>query len=55
MFNQRPIIIKLKEVTNKKAAIKQYAWNDEEKKIKVYIDLAQFPTMITQQMIDVKF
>lgn len=38
----------------KKQKISTFAWNDEEKKVKVYIELAQFQTPITKEMVDIK-
>ena len=35
--------------------IAKYSWLDEDTKVKIYIDLAQFPTQITKEMVDVKF
>lgn len=35
--------------------IAKYSWNDEDAKIKIYIDLSQFPTEITKDMVDVEF
>ena len=40
------------QVTKK---IAKYSWLDEESKVKIYIDLAQFPTTITKEMIDITF
>lgn len=38
-----------------KQKIKTFAWNDEDKKVKIYIDLAQFDTPITKDMVEIKF
>ena len=38
----------------KKRKISTFAWNDEDKKVKIYIDLAQFQTPITKEMVDIK-
>jgi len=38
-----------------KKKIKTFAWNDEDKKIKIYIDLAQFDTPITKEMAEINF
>lgn len=50
---------KLKQVEEdnkvKKQKISTFAWNDEDKKVKVYLELAQFQTPITKQMVDIKF
>ena len=39
------------QIQTKKIA--KYAWVDDDKKVKIYIDLDQFPTQITKAMIDV--
>ena len=38
---------------NKK--IQKYSWLDEEKKVKIYIELDQFPTLVTKDMVEIKF
>ena len=35
--------------------IAKYSWLDEDAKVKIYIDLEQFPTQITKAMVDVQF
>ena len=35
--------------------IKKYSWLDEDAKVKVYIDLDQFPTNVTKAMVEVAF
>ena len=35
--------------------IEKYSWLDEDKKVKIYIELDQFPTKITKAMIEVAF
>ena len=45
----------VKKVETPVKKIAKYSWLDEESKVKIYIDLAQFPTQITKEMIEVKF
>ena len=45
LLERKESVVKIEEV-KKVAAIKKYAWNDEEKKVKVLISLDQFPTSI---------
>ena len=44
-----------KQVSNPVQKIKKYSWLDEDTKVKIYIELDQFPTKITKSMIDIKF
>ena len=44
-----------KPATNPVQKIKKYSWMDEDTKIKIYIELDQFPTKITKQMVEVQF
>ena len=44
-----------KEEKQRVEAIKKYSWLDEDAKVKVYIDLQQFPTAITKDMVEVAF
>ena len=48
-----PKVEKKPEIITKKIA--KYSWLDEDAKVKVYIELDQFPTQITKAMCDVKF
>ena len=41
-----------KPVTKK---IAKFSWSDEESKVKIYVDLAQFKGSITQSMISVTY
>ena len=43
------------EVKSAVKKIAKYSWLDEDSKIKIYIDLAQFQTQITKEMVDVSF
>ena len=35
--------------------IQKYSWNDEGEKVKIYIELNQFPGQITKDMVNVSF
>ena len=45
--------VKREEQVVKKIA--KYSWLDEEKKVKIYIDLSQFQSVILKEMVDVEF
>ena len=42
-------------VANPMKKIAKYSWLDEDAKVKIYIELEQFPTQITKAMVDVQF
>ena len=55
-----PVLVERKSTVTEKEepkmiAIKKYSWNDEDAKVKVYIELDQFPCNITKDMIEVAF
>ena len=53
-----PILISSKETASKqdltKRVIKRYSWNDEGAKAKIYIDLAEYPS-VKETDVSVKF
>ena len=56
MLEKKASTVNEKEAVNPKMeAIKKYSWLDEDAKVKVYIELDQFPTVITKDMIEVAF
>ena len=63
IYGGEPTLVETRESTSKAVKkvetpvkkIAKYSWLDEESKVKIYIDLAQFPTQITKEMIEVKF
>lgn len=55
MLEKKASTVTEKEAAPAKQAIKKYSWLDESAKVKVYIDLDQFPTTITKDMIEVAF
>ena len=56
MVAKREKTAETKEVVqNPVKKIAKYSWLDEDAKVKIYIDLSQFPTQITKEMVEVKF
>ena len=55
MIEKKASTVTEKEAAPKMEAIKKYSWLDEDAKVKVYIELDQFPTVITKDMIEVAF
>ena len=55
LVEKRDETAKPKESTTVLKKIAKYSWTDENAKIKIYIELDQFPTTITKAMIDVSF
>ena len=62
IYGGEPVLVEKRDAKEevKKQGIEQvvkkiakYSWLDEEKKIKIYIELDQFPTVITKEMVDV--
>mmetsp|Transcript_1779 Transcript_1779/g.2317 ORF Transcript_1779/g.2317 Transcript_1779/m.2317 type:complete len:144 (-) Transcript_1779:199-630(-) len=65
IYGGEPTLIEKREGEQKSTAavastpvlkkIAKYSWLDEDSKVKIYIDLDQFPTQITKAMVEVQF